>query len=263
MYKRFFGQYTQVGTDMHELVDALKFDLSQGVHGLLGVMAEEIAYGYDKVVGKPANWTSFSTYQILLQIVALTSGRVFVGLPLSRTDEWVQASIQHTMGSVYFSDKLRSYFPLLRPLVGPFLRERKAVSAVQETVARLLDPIISEKRPLSFSSSTGNGGFKAKRQTSSKKGEDEAGRITSWLLGRYAKKADEPPKSSRLVRDHLTLSFAAVHVASMALTHVLHDLAIRPEYMNMLRAELEAEMNKFRGKDGSVVLDSKSLANLV
>lgn len=256
MYRRFFGAYTQVGTDDAELVDALKFDLTRNVHSLLGVMAEEVAYGYRKVVGMPTEWKFFPTYQTMLQIVALTSGRVFVGLPLSRDEAWIQASIQHTIGSVHFSDKLRGYFPWIRPLVAPFLRERKEVHEVQTTVARLLEPIMN-KHDLSVP----NGGLQTANSKPRRANEDnQAGRMLGWLLGQYAKKAAEPPDPARLVRDHLTLSFAAVHVASMALSHVLHDLAARPEYLAILRSELDAELKNCLLEG---VLDTKSLANLV
>lgn len=248
MYRRFFGRFTQVGTDDSELVDTLKFDLAHNVHSLVGEMAEEITHGYKTVVGNPAEWTSFPTYSTVLHIVALTSGRIFVGLPLSRDESWLQASIQHTMGSVHLSDKLRGYYPWLRSVVAPFLKERKEVQEVQDRVATLLNPIIANHI-------SKQGGRDSK--SSSDESED-VGRMTGWLLGHYSKKPGKPdPK--RIIRDHLTLSFAAIHVASMALSHVLHDLADRPEYMGNIRMELDAEMKKCPG----AVLTSKALANLV
>lgn len=247
MYRRFFGRYTQVGTDDRELIDALKFDLTHNVGNMLGDMAEEVSYGYETVIGQLEEWQPFPTYQTMLRIIALTSGRAFVGLPLSREEDWIQASIQHTIGSVHFSDKLRGYYPWIRPLIAPFLQERKAVQEVQGRVAKLLEPIIANR--LSMRTSHGP----------ESSADEERGRMMGWLLGRYSKVTTARVDPKRLVRDHLTLSFAAIHVASMALSHVLHELADKPEYMEILRSELDTEITKCPGR----VLNSKGLANLV
>ncbi|KAI8632631.1 cytochrome P450 [Xylariaceae sp. FL1651] len=249
MYKRFFGRYTQVGTDDAELVSALKYDLTQNVHDLLGAMTEEVKFSFDKVIGPIKTWQSVSTYPTLLQIVAHTSGRIFIGLPLSRDESWIQASIQHTIGSVQFSDKLREYRSWLRPLVAPFLKERRDMLEIQDRVSAHLDPIITSRLALHAQS---------KGKTSSKQSDSHVGRMTGWLLRHYDDSSAKPERN-RLVRDHLTLSFAAIHVASMALSHVTHELAARPEYMSILREELETELANCHGS----TLNSKSLANLV
>ncbi|KAI0107206.1 cytochrome P450 [Nemania sp. FL0031] len=245
MYKRFFGKYTQVGTDDAELVSALRFDLTQNVHGLLGEMAEEVAFAFDRLIGPVKTWEAFSTYPTLLQVVAHTSGRVFVGLPLSRDESWIQASIQHTIGSVQFSDKLREYQSWLRPLVAPFLKERRIMQEIQDRVASHLDPIISKRMAM-------HAGSEEKSSP-----QEKVGRMTGWLLGHYGRSAAKLDRS-RLVRDHLTLSFAAIHVASMALSHIMHELAARREYIDILREELEAEL----ASCPAGLLNSKSLANL-
>jgi hypothetical protein len=249
MYQRFFGRYTQIGTDDQELVEALKLDLTHSVPNVLGVMADEVAFGYQSVVGQPEEWTSFSTYQAMLRIVALTSGRIFVGLPLSRQEDWIEASTQHTLGSVWLSDKLRGYSPWLRPFIAPFLKERKEVQKVQDTVAKLLEPLITS-RVLEMTGLD---------QKSPSRTDEERGRMLDWLLSRYSRKVPPNIDPQRLVRDHLTLSFAAIHVAGMALTHILHDLASKPEYIGILRSELDIEIDKCPGE----VINSRALANLV
>ena len=252
MYRRFFGRYTQIGTDDDELIAALRRDLTHSVPSLSHVMAEEVAYGYDHVVGPLPDWKPCPTYQTMLQIVALTSGRVFVGLPLSRDPAWVRASIEHTTSSVHLSDRLRGYPPWLRVWVAPFLPERRQVQAVQETFGRLLEPVIAAARSgAAEGSSAPNGAAKPESRP-------ELGRMTRWLLVHYARNS-AAAGTGRLVRDHLTLAFAAVHVASMVLTHVLHDLAARPQYLGILRNELETELQACGGN----VLDSKALGNLV
>lgn len=251
MYRRFFGLYTQIGTDDDELIAALRKDLTHNVPSLSHLMAEEIAYGYDSVVGSLPEWKPCPTYQTMLQIVALTSGRVFVGLPLSRDPAWVHASIEHTTSSVHLSDKLRGYPPWLRGWVAPFLKERRQVQSVQDTFGRLLEPVIAAARLGATEGSARNGGAKSENG-------QELGRMARWLLVQYARNS-AAAGTGRVVRDHLTLSFAAVHVASMVLTHVLHDLAARPQYLDILRKELETELQACRGN----VLDNRALGNLV
>jgi len=78
-------------------------------------------------LGKPKEWTAIPVHAKTLRFIAILSGRVFVGLPLSREEEWIQASINYTrdcMAIAYASQKWNS---LLRPIVAPFLPEvRKA-----------------------------------------------------------------------------------------------------------------------------------------
>ena len=84
----FAGRHTGFGDDRSELVAAVKIDLTRNIAGALDGLQDEIKYALDKEFGPCHDWTSLELYGKLARIVALLSGRVFVGRPLSREEEW-------------------------------------------------------------------------------------------------------------------------------------------------------------------------------
>ena len=93
-YERFLGRWTHIGQDMTELSTAVRQDLTQSLGDILPVVQDELRLAFAKEMGNPEQWTTITVYPTILKIVALLSGRVFVGAPLSRSPAWLDASIR-------------------------------------------------------------------------------------------------------------------------------------------------------------------------
>jgi cytochrome P450 len=238
-YRRFFGRYTLMGTDDDEFVSAVKQDLTRSVGGMLTEMAEETKFAMGQnIPNLEGEWSSIPVYTTMLQVIAFVSSRVFVGLPLSRNPEWIESTIHYAIDSVAAGDRLRMFPSFVQPFVAPLLPEMWSVRKHQQRVRRMLRPLLAEH-------------LKAPQATGGS--QSERGRLSGWLLSHYKhRKADE----SQLGNDHLLAAFAAIHIATNAITHVLLDLAARPEYVQPLREELDAVL-------GSGPWQTASLAKLV
>lgn len=83
-------KYSHIGDQGPEVLKAVKFDLTRHIASTLDALQDEIVYALDKEFGSGEDWTSISLYEKMTRIVSLLSGRVFVGRPLSREEEWTQ-----------------------------------------------------------------------------------------------------------------------------------------------------------------------------
>src|SRR3569833_141035 len=95
-YERFLGRYTNVGRANQEIFTTVSQDLTKGIAEILPLIQDETRYAFSKEIGTPTDWKPFPLYPLMLRLVALLSGRVFVGHPLNRNEEWLDASINYT-----------------------------------------------------------------------------------------------------------------------------------------------------------------------
>jgi cytochrome P450 len=222
-YRRFLGKYTLMGTKSDEFVAAIKQDLTRQVGNLMGELTEETEYADSTTIeGKQK---TLPVYPTMLKFITLLSGRTLVGLPLSRRDEWLQSSINYAVESVRAGAQLREYPARLRWLVAFFLPRIYRVKEHQVRVREMLHPILARQR---------------QEEGGNKQQDEQEGRLVRWLLHHYKSPSAVPVEV--LGKDHLLAFFAAIHIATNALTHVVLDLAARPEYMAPLREEMEAEL---------------------
>ena len=223
-YRRFLGKYTLMGTKSDEFVAAVKQDLTRQVGHIMDELIEETQYADSDAIG--GKQKELPVYPTMLKFITLLSGRTMVGLPLSRRNEWLQSSINYAVESVGAGAQLRGYPARLRWLVALFLPRIYRVKEHQKRVREMLHPILARQQQ--------------KKQGDDQQGQDQ-GRLVRWLLRHY--KSSAPVPVEMLGKDHLLAFFAAIHIATNALTHVVLDLAARPEYMDPLREEMEAELN--------------------
>lgn len=134
------GRYTTLGTDHPIGIQAIRTDLTANIGRMLPELQEESAYALEREFGRISTWTQMGVYDKLLQLSALVNGRMFVGLPLSRDQDWIDISIGYTMAMVQGIRAIQRTKPLLRPFVVPFLPEMKALRDLQRRAAKILRP---------------------------------------------------------------------------------------------------------------------------
>ncbi|KDR68413.1 hypothetical protein GALMADRAFT_78764 [Galerina marginata CBS 339.88] len=194
-------------------------------------------------------WTTVPAHKTVVKIVCRISNRLFVGLPLCKNPDYRALNEQFTI-DVAKGALLINMFPTsLKPVVGQLLT--KVPSNIKRAIS-LAGPLIQSQ--LDREKLHGNDWV------------DKPNNLISWLL-------EEAQGQQRTIQDLairlLTVNFASIHTTSMALTHLLFDLATHPECVGPMREEVEAiveaegwtkaSMGKMRKVD-SFVKESQRLA---
>lgn len=168
------------------------------------------------------DWTPVVIHDVVLHLVARISGRVFVGLPFCRNDEWLVTSVKFTEDA--FSGAITvSLLPrFLRFFASTFILPYARRIAKHKAIARkYLAPVYAER----LAQELGAG------DREKPKVED----IYTWMLGQAK---PELKTAEKLADFQLLLSMAALHTTTITLVAVLYDIAARPEYIESLREEM-------------------------
>jgi cytochrome P450 len=165
----------------------------------------------------------------MLRVVALLSGRVFVGLGLSRNKEFLDCIVQFTIDSFVTAEKLHRYPAYLRPLIRRWIPEYNAVQKELADMTRLLRPLVEAR----IHGQTGNAG---------------ENNMVDWNMKNSP--AILRANVSYQAMQQLQVSFAAIHTTTKLLTNIIFELASRPEYIQPLRTEIETCWNSVNGTAG-------------
>ena len=167
----FLVKHTGIGDFRPEVLNTIQIDLPRHIASTTEGLQDEVRYAFDKEFGDCQEWTSFHLYAKLLRIVALLSGRVFVGRPLSREEAWITSTINYTVDCVAARDAAKKYPPWMRGLVAGYLPEIRRVQQHKIRGGQLLKPILDAQL-----SKQGN------EKIQSDESGDEQGTFISWLL---------------------------------------------------------------------------------
>lgn len=92
------GSYTRMNLILRSNLHfrMIQTKLTPALGSLTGPMEEEVKFGMDSHFPKSEDWVTIKPYHTVLDLVARTSARVFVGLPICRAQEWLEISTQFT-----------------------------------------------------------------------------------------------------------------------------------------------------------------------
>lgn len=170
----------------------------------------------------------------MLRVVALLSGRVFVGPELNRNEEFLNCTIGYTIDSYVTSIKLRPYSFVSRFLVRLFMAEYWAVQRQLATMIKLLRPLVERRMQREPSPNVVN--------------------MTDWNMKNSPKQ--EQANVTYQAHQQLQVSFAAIHTTAKLVADVCFYLARHSECIQPLRDEIDTII----GPQG--VLTRKNVADL-
>lgn len=264
----FSAKHTGIGEPNPQLIQAIKVDLTRNVAKTLGPLQDEVRYSFNAEIGPCEDWTPVVIYGAMARIVALLSGRVFVGLPLSRNEKWIDASVRYTMDCIGTQRVLAKWPVFLRDIIAPFLPEVIGLKQYAARGGKLLEPLLKATLAGTLNEKSTND-------------EDiEQGTFISWILRYTAQTEREDAEhlartqmncehNSCIVRSILTLvdtvTFAAIHTSTMAITQAIYDLVSRREYIQPLRDEIQQvidEDGEDTDSEGYLTLKKTSMPKL-
>ncbi|KAF2106334.1 cytochrome P450 [Lophiotrema nucula] len=233
IFIRMLGRFTMLGEDDDEMVAVVKQDLTRALPNLFETIVDEVKFGLNNILRQGASKETepqeLSLYENMARVIALVSGRIFVGLPLSRDEHWIYSSITYTSEGVTVAESpvLRPYSPFVRWLISPFLSQVRSLRKHQAFIREKVKPLIADH-------------LEKRQQGTTEKRDSSNGKFLDWLLARYKYEVD----ATRIARDYLLVAAGAIPIASGLLSQVLLELATRPQHAQTLRKELNDVIGK-------------------
>ncbi|KAK7049978.1 hypothetical protein VNI00_005409 [Paramarasmius palmivorus] len=203
-------------------IPVVRGPLTKNLGAKFDEVRDEIVTSFNDEMPPTAEWTKRPIADSIFQVVARTSNRLFVGLPLCRDPEYLDLNIKFTI-QVVISAQIINLFPeFLRKFVGETLT---SVPKSIKLARKFLEPIITERLE------------RQKLEAAGEEWEDKPNDFLMWLMdseiGRKRSMYD-------FVMRILTINFAAIHTSSMTFTDALYYVAANPQYVPELRQEIES-----------------------
>lgn len=209
-----------MGTKADEFDATMRHVLTRNTPVVLASFTAEVDYAMKQCIGEVSadSWKPVKIRGAMSRVASLMSGRAFVGLPLSRDPDWVEATVNYTQDVSRAWMKLIMIPWFLRPLVAPFLSQVKNLLRQRSLNERSLAPLIRQKQ-----------------EGMSKSDAVPGGDMIEWFMQKYK---NNSPTPQQLGRDQLLATFASIYNLSNALSYIIYDLAGYPEYIQELRQEV-------------------------
>ncbi|KAK5288557.1 hypothetical protein LTR16_003300 [Cryomyces antarcticus] len=207
---RFLGKYTGLGVN-DTLVHSVKVDLTKNIVRILDELQDEVDYAVTKNIGDIPEWKAVPVYGTLLNLVALLSGRIFVGHPLSRNETWLQATLSYTIDGFVGAEKLWTYPKLFHPVMQYFIPEVRKVHSYLRNGAKLLEPIMKERQQA------------MRDNPNSKKPSD----MIQWIVDNS--EGTDGQDTDYVTKTQMLISVVAIHTTTMTTAQAVFDLVAHPE----------------------------------
>lgn len=225
-----------MGTKADEFDSTMRNVLTRNTPAVLASFTAEIDYAINNNIGECKDWTPITVRRAMSRVASILSGRAFVGLPLSRDEAWVEATVNYTgdVSKAWMVLRLLPWF--IRPFIAPFLPQVRSLKKQRAVNTQKLGALLAAKQDPS--------------QQVEKLGP--GGDMIDWFISQYKTK----PTAKDLGRDQLLATFASIYNLSNALTYLVYDLAAQTQCVEELRAEIMEVV----GKDGTI--DKQNIVKL-
>ncbi|KAK2044191.1 cytochrome P450 [Colletotrichum somersetense] len=229
--------YTKISNENPEVIHAIRTSLTPGLPRLNASIADEVAHALRLELPQSTDWSEVNINAKFLRIVAMVSGRVFIGSELCRDERYLDASINYTvdlMTAVHVISLVPSF---LRPLVAAWLPTTQKLYRRIDDAEAVFRPIVT-----------------ARREAAEKGDYQEPDDMLQWILNGQTKFGAHGDRDVALMQ--LGVSFAAIHTTTMTLTNAVYWLAAKPELIPMLRDDVQQALLEAGGEFTSGALQN-------
>ncbi|KAL6859810.1 hypothetical protein ACO1O0_003834 [Amphichorda felina] len=232
-------KYTQIETNVPIIPHTIKASLTPSLPKLNETISAEVkeALGMELKVG--SSWTEVDIHHVLLRVVAMVSGRVFIGPELCRTEQYLDAAINYTMEVMTAQRAVQHLKPWQRPLLASRMAPvRKLRQRIREA-NDFLQPVVDGRRRTAAAGSPAY-----------EKPDD----MLQWMIDGQEQFTDR--NSRDLAKVQMGLSFAAIHTTTLTATNAFYDMAALPDFITELREEIKEALAENGGVFSSNALQS-------
>ncbi|KAH7038346.1 cytochrome P450 [Microdochium trichocladiopsis] len=215
----------------------IRTTLTPAIGRLNHAMMAEVDAAVLRELGECIEWTPIEIYGKIMRILAVASGRVFIGPELCHDERYIEAVVNYTIVLNQATLDIKKLNPWLKRFQAHRLHSVIALKKLEDRFLTFIAPTVEARR---------------KAMTSGQTVPDD---MLTWLMTKGAGDGIET------VRDIGLNQLGLTHVASFATgataTNVLYDLAFRQQYIKPLRDEVRETLAGFDGK-----LTTPALRNL-
>lgn len=147
-----------------------------------------------------SEWTEVNIHDKLLRIVAMASGRIFVGSGLCRDEAYLDAAINYTLDLMAAVRVIHDVPVWIRPFVASSLPQVKKLQTRIQEADNFLRPVVA-----------------ARRSAGENPDYQQPDDMLQWLMDAQKKFGAKDDRA--LAKDQLGISFAAIHTTTMTTTN--------------------------------------------
>ncbi|KAI0103628.1 cytochrome P450 [Nemania sp. FL0031] len=222
------AKYIKIETHVPIIPHTITRKLTPSLTRLNPSIAEEVKLAMQSEFLVGDEWTEISIHRQLTRVIAMVSGRIFIGTELSRTENYLDAAINYTLEVMNAQRAVQKLRPFLRPFLAGTLPEMKRLEKRIKEAEDFITPVIQLRR-------------EALKDGSLEKPDD----MLQWFLDCQDQFPDR--HSQNLAKVQLGLSFAAIHTTTLAVTNAFYDIAALPELVPELRQDIKQALEENGG----------------
>ncbi|GKT46576.1 cytochrome P450 monooxygenase ATR2 [Colletotrichum spaethianum] len=231
------AKYTKIENDMPILVHAVRASLTPALPRLNASISDEVVEAMRLELPQSTDWNEININAKLLRIIAMVSGRVFIGSELCRDERYLDASINYTVDLMTAVHVIAMVPSFLRPIVASWLPTTKKLYERIAAAEAVFRPIVTA------------------RKEAAKKGDyQEPDDMLQWILNAQTKFGELSDR--HLAMAQLGISFAAIHTTTMTTTNAMYWLAAKPDLIPMLRDDVQQALLGSGGEFTSAALQN-------
>lgn len=227
--KDFFTNYPgfqgfRPAVDNEVFNNSVRIGLTQAIGQVTDILSQETVLSLNGLYKDTGEWQSTAFNQDALTIIARLSSRIFLPEPLCHDEEWLKIAVDYTVDFFTAAFVLRMFPAFMRPLVHWFLPQTRKIRKEVETATKLIEPELARRRKL-----------KAEALREGRTYQAPVDALT-WLDVAAEKQGIE----YNYVWGQLNYSLGAIHTTTMTFVYVVYDLIERPQYIELLREEINS-----------------------
>ncbi|KAF3807008.1 Ent-kaurene oxidase [Colletotrichum gloeosporioides] len=215
------NQYLDIPTDTMMLAHTVKVSLTPALARLSTAIADEVTHAIDTELPSCKDWTEVPINNKLFRIVAMASGRVFVGPELCRNEAYLDTAINYTVDMVNAVLGVMGLPAWRRRFSSRRLPEVKKLFQRFKEAEDFLGPVVTARRD-------------AMANADYEKPDD----MLQWLIDAQDKSKNGSRNDAELAIWQLGASFTAIHTTTATATNALYTLASMQDIIPVLREEI-------------------------
>lgn len=183
-------------------------------------MVDEMSRFCTDRLSEDGEWHTIVLKDVLLDLIARLSSRIFLGEELCRNPEWLKVTKEYTVNGPKAATILHLFPRNLRPIIANFLPITRTIRGQLKHAMTIMEPFLEKRR----------------REKEAYRREGKEPKPYADAIEWFEQVADGQPYNALYLQ--LGLAFAAVHSSADALTHTMLEILQKPDIIQPLREEI-------------------------